>query len=296
MYVSMEDARSDLLLSGAFYLFGPLLVAVLLSIVPLGRIPGFGLGFVIVAPLLFTVVVPALLMRYRGESLTEVGLGNPSPGWLGQVLLAVIPLVVAALGAFVLAGSGLGYAGLLDPDPSEVVALASRGLAGLGLGFLAAYMVAKARDGFRGEPVDIGATVIRIGRILGIVAGVAVVLLLLARTSAVSGGLAVAMLLLPLGIAGSVALLLRDPGTQAATSTMPTLLTPVVLLAIHPLLGSLTFNAVAFINGLYFAALFGGIGLVAGILAERGRNGRGVIVLLLVVLLFTQLGAHGLPF
>ncbi len=67
MYTSTEDARSDLFLSGAVFLFGGIIVQAVLRIIPLDRIPGLGAVLAVVLPLVTTVLVPYLLIRYRKE-------------------------------------------------------------------------------------------------------------------------------------------------------------------------------------------------------------------------------------
>jgi hypothetical protein len=284
MYTSPDEARSDLFLAGAVFLLGPIIVDLLLSIIPLRRLPGAGTVLDIALPLVFTVLVPYLLIRYRNESLRSYGLG-PSPGALGLGVLLGAPVVVAAVVATVVEGDALGDAlpVLFLADGAVVLTLA-RLASWLGLAGLAVYGTVKARDAFRGDPQTLRTTAVEIGRVVAGVSVVATVLLALALD------ISLGLLLLPLGVAGAVVLAVRSLRGPSST-TRPTLLTPVVLLALGPF--ALSFDAFRFVTGLWLAALLAGIGLAMGMLMTARRSAYGVVAFAVVLALFTPLSAIG---
>jgi hypothetical protein len=292
-YTSPDEARSDLFLSGAVYLFGGTLLAILLNATGLTRVPGLGLVLTVALPVLTTVLVPALLMRYRGETLADLGLGGEGgESSIAPGLLAGLPIVAAAVVAALLASQSIAASlpVLNLGGPAGAFAIGVGLLQWLGLLFLALYGTVKARDAFHGESVGIDDAVVRVGRFVAIAAGVAVALLILRQLIRSDGGDVLALLAYPLGVAVSVVIALRMT-RGASTTTLPTVLTPVVLLALGPF--GITFNAVGLVLGIYGGALYGGIGLVVAILVERTRRGAGVLALGLVLGLATQLAGAG---
>ncbi|HEV2088587.1 MAG TPA: hypothetical protein VGR21_09770 [Cryptosporangiaceae bacterium] len=288
MYTSPDEARSDLFLAGAVFLVGPVLLRILLGIFPLSRIPGFDALIALALPLMTTILVPWLLIRYRKERLADYGLGGTSSFVLGLVLAAPIaaagvlaalasggPLLELPLVAAIMTGSWLAFLGRL---------LYWAGLVGL-----AVYMTVKARDAFRGDPAYLRSATVEIGRILALVAGVATVLLLVTVVFSAGGSVLAAvarLLLLPLGVAAAV--LLSTQRLRRTTLTKrSTLLTPVVLFAIGPF--ALSLNALSFVAGLWQAALLAGVGLVIGALLEARRSALGPVGVGLALALMTGL-------
>lgn len=291
MYTSREDARSDLFLSGAWYLFGPIVVSLLIGILRLDRVAALRIPLTLAFPIVFTALVPLLLMRYRGESLADLGIGGSGDRSYGPSLLAAVPLVVAALAAALLrTGSPLPATILVEAE-ADVVIVIGQVLRWAGLLFLAYYATVKARDAFSGDSVRLEDGVVRIGRYVGIAAAAAIALVIIAQFTRLSGAEVLALLCYPLGVAAAVALLLRRGGPSPTVST-PTILTPVVLLAIGPF--ALTFNAAAFVGGILLAALFAGLGLVVAIVAERTRRGTGLLLLGVIIALATRFDGVGI--
>ena len=287
MYTSPEEARSDLFLSGAVYLIGPVLLGLLLRIVPLGRIPGFEEVLLVVQPLLFTALTPLLLIRYRGERLSQYGLSAAALPRLWQGALLAGPVIAMTLVVGVLNGNLLGTVPAFLQGPGAVTALIYRLTYWLGLTFLAAYATIKARDAFFSDAQSVRDGTTQIGRILAIIAAVATVLLL------VAGLLAWTLVLLPLGVAGSVLLFLRTLDRPAGT-TRAVMLTPVVLLALGPFV--LTLRADAFVVGVWSAALVAALGLVIGGLQETRSTVMPALGLGLALALGTLLGPTALIF
>lgn len=282
MYVTPHEARSDLFLSAAVYLFGPLFLQVLLGVAPVADLPGVGVTLAVLLPLVVTLLVPALLVRYRRESLGDYGVGGPTGGpALTAGLLAAAPIAVAAAAAGAVAGDLAASLPLLAAArgaPALVLVQLARWL---GLVGLAVYVTVKARDAFAAQPQYLRPAMLEIGRFVAVVAAVAAVLLAVAAES-------VAPLLLPLGVAGAFLVALRRVNPLTLTSRS-TLLTPTVLLALGPF--TLSFDAVAFVESVWVAALSAGVGLVVGVLQEARRSPLGAVGLAVVVALFTLLPA-----
>ena len=288
-YTGPDEARSDLFLSGAAYVFGGTLFGILFSLTRLDRVAVLGSILVLVLPLVTTVLVPVLLMRYRGDKLRDLGLGGADDSLLPGLLTA-LPVVAAAVVVPLLVGdSPLNVLPVVAMvRGGNFVGLAGLVLQWLGLSFLALYGTVKARDAFRGFPQPIQDSAVRIGRVLGIVAGVALVMIILASLSRLGGISVLALVAYPIGVAGAVLVALRV-ARGAATAKLPSLLTPVVLLAIGPFALTLDVTRLSFV--LYEVALYGGIGLAIGVIVERTQRGAGVLLLGLILALTTHLNS-----
>jgi hypothetical protein len=264
MYTDPEEARSDLFLAGAVYLFGPLLLrfaSPLFGVAVLGQI------LTIVAPLLITALVPVLLARYRGQPASAFGLAGERSSGLQFGLLLALPIIAALAMALALQGSvAPGTLPALLLAGGSLVGFASNIAGWVGLAVLAVFATVKARDAFRSDLRSVTDGVTEVGRVLGIAGGVAALLLLATQ------GLDALVLLLPLGVAGSVVLLLRrisGPGT----TTRATMITPVVLLAIGPFNPfALFFNAGRFVFSVWAAAIVGAFALIVAASLERQRT------------------------
>lgn len=270
MYQSTEDARSDLLLSAAVYVFGRAVVRIVLGTVPLTRVPLLADILAIVVPLALTVLVPFLLIRYRREPWARFGFGGSARTLLPGALLAV-PVVVASLVAIAALGGDLRagapvVAAWTLPGAAAADAVGRLAL-WVGLALLGVYVAVKARDAFRGTPLTLRGGVVEVGRIVVAAAAVAGLLLLFAARGPGLAGLS--LLLPPLGLAASLGLVLRGLRGPAAT-TRPVLVTPTVIFALGPFL--LSFDALSFVNTIYQSALFGGAGLLVAALVESRRS------------------------
>ncbi|HVL98928.1 MAG TPA: hypothetical protein VM324_06535 [Egibacteraceae bacterium] len=287
MYTSTEDARSDLFLAGAVFAFGGILVQFVLAVVPLNRIPGAAPVLAVVLPLVTTVLVPFLLIRYRKEPWSMYGLGGFSAAAFASGALLGVPIVVAGLVAAVVAGVPVDdrVPLLAVADPVRPLARAAQWL---GYALLAAYGTVKARDAFTGYPEPMAPQGRRIAGLLAAAAAVALVLLLVslaARGALLANlGVAAALVLFALGVGASVLLALSRVPARA-TATRAVLLTPAVLLGLAGL--HLTFEAVAFVFTIYNVGLLALVGLLVGVLQEGRRTAWGPIGLALVVALLT---------
>jgi hypothetical protein len=292
MYTSTEDARSDLFLSGAVYVFGPLVIQILRDLLRLDAIPGMTIALAILLPIVTTALVPILLMRYRNESIGQYGYGAGLPPNFGIGLLLASPIVVAALlGATFagnpLAGLGIGDAIQTGGAQGSLIVLLTRLLNWLGLGFLAVYGTVKARDAFRSDFRTVRDETLWLGRILAAVAAVAVSIALLLMLPGQENGLGlITLLLMPLGVAGSVVLLLRTLRGPSATSRA-TMLTPVVLLALGPF--QFSFSGTELALSVWYAAMYAGVGLVIAALQESRRSALACLGLTLTIAVLSPL-------
>lgn len=283
-----EDARSDLLLAGVVFVIGGVIVDLIRDVIPLGRIPGVAPVLQIGLPLLTTVVVPYLLMRYREEPWAMYGLASSSIGALGTGALFAVPVVIAS--ALVTASQG---GGVLQALPlaalggDEVIGVLRRIAQFGGLALLGAYVTVKARDAFSGVPRTLHTVVIEVARILAIIVVVAGGLLIVRLL--VEGTLfgAVAVILPALGAAGMVGLAMRELPRTAATSR-PVLVTPTVIFGLAGFF--IQFDVVGFVVIVYQAALLATVGLTVGLLQETNRSGFAALGLALVIAVLSTFG------
>jgi len=267
MYTDPEEARSDLLLAAAVYLFGPLLLE---GVAGLYRVPVLGSLLLIVAPLLTTALVPVLMARYRKEPGSHYGLTRDRASGLQSGAVLALPLIAAVAAVFALTRdvlpSTLPALFVGEAPVRGTVALLANLAAWVGLTVLAVYATVKARDAFRSDLRSVRDGVLEVGRILAIAGGAAAVLLLasVARTPAV--------VLLPLGVAGGVYLLLRGLRGPSTTSRAA-LVAPVVLLALRPFnLIALFGDPTTFVASVRSAAILGAVGLIVAAALESRRT------------------------
>jgi len=284
MYTSPEEARSDLFLSAAVYLIGPLLLNIVLGVIPLGRIPGVAEVLLVAQPLIVTALTPLLLIRYRGEKLSEYGLSAATLPRLAPGALLALPVVAVSVLGGALDGELLATLPVLGQGPGGFTSVAYRLAYWLGLTFLAAYATVKARDAFFSDARSVSDGVQQIGKVLAIIGVVATALLLAA------GFVAWTLVVVPLGVAASVVLFLRGLKRPAGT-TRAVLLTPVILLAMGPF--GLTLQARALVVGIWAAAVAAAIGLVIGGLQETRSTVMPALGLGLVLALATVVGPGG---
>jgi hypothetical protein len=148
----------------------------------------------------------------------------------------------------------------------------------------------KARDAFGSAPVDLREAVRKIGIVVAIGSAATTVILLLSMLGSPDAGRIAALLLGPAGVAGAALVTVKRLGLQGST-LMPALVVPVLILAIGPF--RFTFQAVQFLNGIYGAALYAGIGLIVALLLDRTRHSLGVVMLGLVIGTLSMLGPAG---
>lgn len=294
MYTSTQDARSDLFLAAGVFLFGGVIVQAVLGLVPLDRIQVVGLLLRITLPLVTTVLVPFLLIRYRKEPWSHYGLARFTPSTFGLGVALAVPLAIAGVAVALLAGAAPGasvpLAGLAGAANGWEVVL-SRVVRWLGYTLLAVYGTVKARDAFNGTHQALPAAARQIALILAGAVGVASVLLILsmaARGGLAAGGTVVAVerLLTALGVATAVVIMLGSL-TRAGATTRPTLVTPAVLVGMV-LIRGLRFDAVSLVTMVYFIGLLALLGLVVGLLQESRHTAWGAVGLGLGIAMLTN--------
>lgn len=288
--VSREDARSDLMLSAVVFVFGPMALVLLLDTLGIVALVGDGAGgrlLQIAVTVAVTMLVPALLMKYRGErpaTVLSLGAGDRSVS-LG--LLAAVPLLVATAVIFALGVRTHPLLAVLQAG--DGLALITRLVGWLGVLGLALYATVKARDGFGGMPSHIEEVAWRIGRILALVmAGGTVVRILTELAGQARPAVMLAAVLWPLAVAATIWLVLRQT-RGAGTTSLAVLLTPTIIAGIGNL------HLFSPLESLYSVPLTAGLGLAVGIMAERTRRGGGILLLAVIVALGTDLTAP-LPF
>ena len=287
MYTTSEEARSDLLLAGAVFLFGPLLVRLLLAPLPLGRVPVVVGLLNVLLPLAYTVLVPLLLIRYRKERLVDYGL-QPSPVAAGRGAVLALPIVAGSALAALLAAAlpGLPLADFALGRVS-IVSMLERLATWVGLVLLAVYGTVKARDAFRGDPRYLPPAAWQVGTVVAAVAGGAGLLLVL--SSLVNGEplrFRAALLLDPLAVVVTALLVWRDLSSRQLT-TRAALVTPAVLMALGTF--SLSFNALALVTNVWKGAILALVGVVVGALIEARRSPYVVVGLATVTALVSYL-------
>lgn len=297
-YPSRDEARTDVLLSGAVFAFGPFALAILLGTlgVPglVEAVPGVaGTGALLVrvaVTVATTVLVPLLLMRYRDERISAVlGLGGGDRSIVTGLLMALPLLVAGAVLVAIQAGDPIQQHPLLLVVGSNPLTIVARLVTWVGVLGLALYATVKARDGFGGDPARVDYYAWRIGRVLAIIAVITTVLLAVRSLVGGPGPLAaVGFVVPPLAVAAAVWLALtRTSGV--GTTTQPTLLTPTLIGVIGNFI--LAFDLDMLFESVYAATLSGGLGLAVGILAERTRRGGGVLVFAVLIALGSGLPA-----
>lgn len=300
MYTDPEEARSDFVLAGAAYLFGPLLVNFLTSLVV--GLPVVGQVWLLVAPLIVTLLVPVLLARYRGDPAAAFGLAAPLASGLATGVLIGLPVALATVlpALLMLTGSETPSAvaeSLLAPAVRAVIAqVTAVGPVGLDALAVAAnlvgwvgelglvlYLTVKARDAFRATYRTVPQGVAEIGRWVGLAAAVTVALLAL---STLDLSLVLLVALVPVGVAGGVWLLLRRLGDPGSTTRMA-LIAPLALVAVRriELLGLLGGGSRPgeLLLGFWAAAVVAGLSLAVSAHLEARRSAWGAAGLALIL-------------
>jgi hypothetical protein len=281
MYTSSDEARSDLFLSGAVYAIGPAIVGAVFGIIPLQSVPVLGQVLSLALPLVFTVLTPLLLMRYRKERLADLGFAGPKRA-LGRGAITALPVVATNVASGLAAGTAVAALPVAAAVlAGEYLLFVEYVISVLGLVFLAVYCTVKARDGFRADSAYLRSATLRIVRVLAIVAGAVTALLVLGSITQQFRLAEVADLVLrPVGAAGAVAIALHY-ARSARLTTRPTLITPMVIMAI----GSFTLfgGALELVTSVYRATILAAIGLAIGLMLESDRSAWGPMGLAAVV-------------
>lgn len=296
MYLSPEDARSDVILAGAAAVFGGTLLSLLLTA---PGIPTSGLVaeiIVVAAAFVLSGLVPLLLARYRADvpgAFALGGGGRSGGGGAASAVALALALPVVVLGATrallvdgavltavggrigrALGGSPAMGAGTVDVVGAVLAAIQVVALTA-GTLLLLAFLTVRGRDAFRDDERS-ATELLRTFGVVGL--GVAVVGGLLAavggRASLASVGLNV--------VAAAGLLAVADRSLSAGLRiTRPAVLTPVVLIGVAHLLAS----GGLFRGGLVPALYTGGLAVVTtAVVAVTIESGRRAAVTLGVIL------------
>jgi hypothetical protein len=290
MYLSPEDARSDVILTGAATVFGGVLLGLLLSA---PGIPRSGVGreiIALIASFALSGLAPLLLARYRddvpGAFGVRAGRGVP----VGPSLLLAAPVIVFGVirglllgrtaGAAVLgrAGSGSPVVGPSNLDVGRLfLDLAGVLVLTAGAWLLVGFLVVRGRDAFRDDERSSTELLRTFGA-----GAVAVALVLGGLRSLVAGGGFVPLLIDILALIAVI--LVADRLVPAeATITRPAVLTPVVVVLIaHVLAAGGVFRG-DLLLGLTTGALGAATVLVFAVVADHLRTSAVVLPLLLAI-------------
>ncbi|MTV26486.1 hypothetical protein FTX61_13845 [Nitriliruptoraceae bacterium ZYF776] len=286
MYVSAEDARSDVILAGAAAIFGPLLLTLVDGTPGLPRAGAPRVALDLAFAFAITGLVPLLLARYRrdlpGAFLLGPVRGAQRPR--AQVTTGlVLALPIAVLGIV----RGLAVVGELGPAalgrisaaalPAPVVGRTTFDVVGallavatvvvltLGALLLIGFVTVRGRDAFRQD--DRSST--ELLRTVGM--GAAGLGLVLGLVRSIGSGSPLLAVLNALTLA-AVVLLVDRQVPRGATVPRAAVLTPAVLVVLLHVFAAGGLLGGGLVRGLQTGALAGGIALALAILAEHRRS------------------------
>lgn len=284
MYISPDDAKTDVILAAAATIFG---VAARGFVEALPLYPRQGLVGAVLSLLwvvVLTALVPVLLARYRQDGVAAFGLGASDGGWRSGLVLTVPVIVLGitlqSIGTGTLGGSVLGrLAGALQPIGAVDLVLTLVSILFLSLGslVLVGFLSVRARDGFPRSPET---SLTELVRTFGL--GAIAVAFVLGMLRALGPGSFVATVLNVLALAA--VLLLTDRLVPNGISVpRTTIAVPVVVVTVAHVfsMGGLFRGDLA--GGLYTAALaLGGTIAVAALAQTRRRAWTALPVLLAI--------------
>lgn len=283
MYLSADDARSDVFFAAGVYVLGPLILSVVLGLLQVDRIAALDLVIGILLPLLVTAAVPLYLMRYRQERWSSLVAGGPAD--LGRGALLAAPVVVAEMLATASEAQNplnalpvLGIVTGMDPI-TWIVVLLARLFFWVGLAILVVFVLRRAEDAFRMIPVYLTEEARRAALIASGVA--AVITLLLVVTGARIG------LLAPVaGALGAYFVAERGVGARHGSQRW-TVLAPTIVAAVGVV--AFAFDPGILLGTLRSAGIVATIVLAAVVSLIAGAAPRTVMVMGVVLALATSL-------
>jgi hypothetical protein len=280
MYLSSDEARSDVILAGVATVFGGVLISIVLGA---PGVPQDGIAGSIVTLLAWFALsglAPLLLARYRDDVPGAFGV-RPAAGSQGVALALAAPVAVVGIARVLLADAGPAVALLGRPG----LALLGSPATGPGTGTLAAALEAivavvltvgafllvgflhvRGRDAFRADDRPSALLLRTIG------AGALGTALVLGGVRALTTSASLATLLLNV-VGLAVLLLVADRSLPAAAvASRPAVLTPVVVVAVaHVFAAGGVFRG-DLLLGLSTGAFAAGTALVVAVVAEHRRT------------------------
>jgi hypothetical protein len=270
MYLSPDDAKSDVILAAAVLVFGNLARAI---VAQLPLYPRQGVVAVVVelawVPLL-TAAMPWWLSRYRGDGLRAFGLDGDRGGMSAGFVFA-LPIIAAQLAIGTLFGRPplglvLGRLGIALRDGSLLGIVATAAfivLLTLGAVLVFSFLAVRSREGFPRSP-DTSLT--QLVRTFGIgAAGVALVLGLLRSIG--PGVSTIEVLIFVVALVAVVLLADRKLPTNVSVPRATVLTPAIVVIVVHVFATGGIFRG-DLLLGLYLGALGGGIAIVMAALVQ----------------------------
>ena len=286
MYLSPDDAKSDVILAAATLLFGGLARAIVVQLPLYPRQGAISLLLDLGWLVLLTAAVPWWLSRYRGDGLAAFGLDGDRSA-LGQGIVLAVPVIVASLGIALLAGRPVGSA--LLGDVGAILGFGGAGagtfaaasfarflLLSLGATLVTAFLAVRSREGFPRSPeMSLTALVRTFG--MG-AAGVALVLGLL--RSLLGPGSAVAVLLNVAGLVGVLLLADRRIPSRVAVPRATIIAPMIIVVVVHIFAAGGLFRG-DLPGGLYTGAMGAGIAIAVSALVQLRGVAWSVVPLML---------------
>ena len=289
MYISPDDAKSDVILAGATALFGGLVRAIVAQLPLYPRSGVLAVVLDLAWILALTAVVPWLLSRYRGDGPAAFGLDGDRSAIAGgiplalPVIVAQVTLVVLAGGSLVQAGSGrlggmLGSGGARQPGGPTFLVLQGARFVVLSLGaiLLVSFLATRSREAFPRSPeMSLTAMVRTFGM------GAAALALLVGLLGTV--GSLRAFLGMLVTVAALVAVLLLADRRIPARHSVPraTIIAPAVIVLLIHVFASGGILGGGLINGIYPGALGAGIAIAVSALVQVRDIAWSIVPLLL---------------
>lgn len=283
MYISPEDARSDVILAGATTLVGGFAVQLVT------RLPVYPQRGVL--PLLLdagwsfalTGLVPLLLARYRGHGAAAFGLDRGRTGWRSGLGVALPVAVLGALFMLDRGGSALSVflgrlGGPIGAGNLGFVAVAVAQLAAFTVGalLLTTFLTVRGRDAFRTSEVS-QTELLRTFGMGAALAGLAIGLL---RSL---GAAQLVPTLLPVLALAAMVLIADRLVTHGAVAPRTAVLTPVVVtVVLHVFAAGGLFRG-DLVTGLYAGALAAGTVAVVAVLIETRWRAWAVVPLMVAL-------------
>ncbi len=288
MYISSDDAKSDVILAAAVLLFGGLARVIVsqLPLYPRGGVAAIVLDLVWLV--LLTSAMPWWLSRYRGDGLRAFGLDGDRSAITYGLLLAV-PVVVAQLLIAVLGGRDVFGAVLGDLDLVFGVGMAQGGvvtfaviarilLLTLGATLVISFLAVRSRDAFPRSP-DTSLT--ELVRTFGM--GAAGIALLIGLLRALVGPASAAMVLL--NVAALIAIILLADRRLPHTTMVPraTIAAPAIVVLVVHIFATGGFFRGDLPAGIFAGALGAGVAIVVSALVQLRGVAWSIVPLMLAV-------------
>lgn len=288
VYLSADDAKTDVILAAAAAVFG---VPLRQFVAGLPVYPGPGVtasALDVLWILALTALVPYLLARHRGDGRAAFGLDGAAGGWTAGIVIA-LPVVVLGIVALMWlgldpAGAVLGSLAAVDGGAiggaDAVIMVARVAATAAGALLLFGFLSVRGRDGFPRSPQ---ASLTALVRTIGM--GAVPAALVLGALSVVRAGPGASFMILVLNVAALAAVVLVGDRLVPAGITLhrTAVVTPVVVVVVAHLFatGGLLFGDL--LGGLYRSALAAGTTVIIAALAQTRPRAWAAVPLVVAV-------------